>query len=349
MKILLDAMGGDHSPKAAVEGAILFANNFPSSQVTLFGDHYAIHSFLTKNSSHPKNVEIVHCAQKIEMNDSPLSAIRKNPEASMLVGLRALKAGEGDAFVSAGNTGALMSGSLLTLGRIPGIHRPALATYMPTSSGGAVMCDVGANPSPKPIYLLQNTLMAVQYTHILLNRPQPSVGLLNIGEEAGKGSHFDRKVHEMLSLVCQNFKGNIEGNDILKGKVDVIITDGFVGNIVLKFGESVFDYFFTMLKKNIGISLLSKIGALLLKSALRSIKRELNYEEYGGAPLLGVNGIVIKSHGHSSAYAIAKALESAQKMVAQNLHQTISERLAAMNSTLAEHPELTENGEMQKK
>ncbi len=338
MKILLDAMGGDFAPEVTVAGAVQALNMRSDLIISLYGDETAVSNELKKFSGVSDRLQIVHCSEAISMHEAPLIAIRKKSDSSLVRGIKDLKAGAGDAFVSAGNTGALMSASLLTLGRLATVHRPALAAYIPTEKGGCILCDVGANPSPKPLDLLQNGFMAATYAEILLKRKNPSVGLLNIGEEAFKGSHFDRSTFELLEKTMPNFIGNVEGNRVLKGAADVVISDGFVGNILIKFGESVFEFFLSQLKKQVSGSTLAKLGGLMLKGSFRKIKQDLNYEEYGGAPLLGVDGISVKAHGHSSALALRNALLSAERFARHNLTQEINGKLDLLQKNLEKLP-----------
>ncbi|MCK5521442.1 MAG: phosphate acyltransferase PlsX [Candidatus Marinimicrobia bacterium] len=333
MRILLDAMGGDYAPRVTVDGAFNAIKERPGLEVVLYGDRDLILDEFKRHKT-DKVPGIVHCSQSIDMHDAPLVAVRSKKDSSIVRGINDLKNGIGDAFVSAGNTGALMSASLLILGRMASVHRPALAAYIPTEKGGCILCDVGANPSPKPLDLLQNGFMAAYYAEILLKKKNPTVGLLNIGEEAFKGSHFDRSTFELLEKMMPNFIGNVEGNGILRGKADVVITDGFTGNILIKFGESIFEFFFSQLKQHVNDSLLSKIGGLFMKGSFRKIKEDLNYEAIGGAPLLGVKGISIKAHGHSSARAICNAVLSAEKYVSQKLVEKTNDRLKMLNKEL---------------
>ena len=334
MNILLDAMGGDFAPKVTVDAAIKALNLRPQMTITLYGDEFAVNAEINKNGSAISGLNVQHCSQTILMHDAPLVAVRQKRDSSLVRGIKDLKAGKGDAFVSAGNTGALMAASLLILGRLSSVHRPALAAFIPTEKGGCILCDVGANPSPKPLDLLQNGFMATHYAEILLNRKKPSVGLLNIGEEAFKGSHFDRSTFDLLEKMMPNFIGNVEGNQILKGKADVVIADCCTGNILIKFGESVFEFFLNQIKSHVNDSFMSKIGAVLLKGSFRKIKQELNYEEIGGAPLLGVKGITVKAHGHSSALALCNAILSAEKFAEHKLTERINEKLEMLKTNL---------------
>jgi len=334
MRILLDAMGGDHAPSVTVAGAVQALELRPDLELTLYGRESDIFRELNHLKAGNSRLQIENCSEVIDMHDAPLAAVRRKKDSSLVRGIRGLRDGVGDAFVSAGNTGALMSASLLTLGRLAKVHRPALATYLPTEKGGCILCDVGANPSPKSLDLLQNGFMAVEYARILLQKESPTVGLLNIGEEAFKGSHFDRSTFELLQSTMPRFIGNVEGNQVLKGQADVVITDGFVGNILIKFGESVFEFFFKQMKEEVKRSLLSQLGSLFLRGSFRNIKRNLNYEEYGGAPLLGVKGLAVKAHGHSSALAIRNALLQACRFAEHDLTHRINEKLESLSDML---------------
>ncbi|MCI0515988.1 phosphate acyltransferase PlsX, partial [candidate division KSB1 bacterium] len=275
-------------------------------------------------------ISIVHASEKIEMDESPMIALRKKKDASITVATRLQKEGKVDAVVSAGNTGAVMAASLLGLGRIPGISRPGLGTFLPNINGVSLLIDAGANVDCKPRHLLHFAVMGSIFIERLLGISKPKVGLLNIGEEPGKGNEVSIQTFPLLEKSALNFIGNIEGRDVLKGDVDVIICDGFVGNIVLKFGESFNGVFSLSLKRNIGKRILANIGALLLIPTFKRTKQIFDWEEYGGVPLLGVNGVTIICHGKSSPKAIKNAITEAEKIVREHVNESIHEAINSM-------------------
>jgi glycerol-3-phosphate acyltransferase PlsX len=261
------------------------------------------------------------------MSDSPIEAVRQKRNASINVGLRLQKEGRADAFISAGNTGAVMAASLLTLGRLKGVGRPAIAALFPTEEGVALVLDVGANSDCKAQHLYQFGIMGALYSRFILKVKNPKVGLLSIGEEQTKGNELTIASHKMLDNSGLNFCGNVEGRDILKGTADVVVCDGFVGNIVLKFAESSGSFMTNLLKKKIRGNLLATIGAFLMKPAFRSLRQSLDSADHGGAPLLGINGVCIICHGNSSPKAIKNALLVAADMVRKQVNNVIQEQL----------------------
>lgn len=331
MRLVVDAMGGDFAPKAPVEGAILFCKEAKGDQVILVGDETVIQSELDRHSgSHKKNIEIVHASSVIEMHDQPAAAIRNKKDSSMVKGITLYKEGKGDAFVSAGSTGAQMAASLLILGRIEGVHRPGLGAFLPCEGGVVLLTDVGANAECKPMHLLQYGIMGSIFIRQIYGIKNPRIALLNIGEESKKGNDLSIAAHELMVKFMPNFIGNVEGRDILRGGADVIITDGFTGNVILKFAESIFEVFGRNFKRSVGKNLFSLTGALLVRHAFRDMKRNFDYQEYGGVPLLGIDGISIICHGRSSAKAIKNAIKVARMMsrekVNENIHEEITSR-----------------------
>ncbi|MEJ2052625.1 MAG: phosphate acyltransferase PlsX [Calditrichaceae bacterium] len=329
MRIALDVMGGDLGPRATVEGAYLYIKETgDADKVILVGDRSLIQQQLHHiPSKYHEYFSIIHTAQKIEMNESPTEAIRKKTDSSMVVGLRMHKEKEVDAFVSAGNTGAQLAASLVALRRIPGVKRPAIGSFLPSENGLVFIIDVGANVDTKPMHLLQFALMGNIFVREVFNQKQPSIGLLNIGEEDSKGNEVTRHAYHLCKEHLQNFYGNIEGRDILKGTVDIIVCDGFVGNVILKMAESIMGALMKGLKTSIGKNLMKNLGAFLVKPAFRDLKKVYDYEEYGGVPLLGVNGISIICHGSSGPKAIKNALKVAQNMKNRNVNTLITEKL----------------------
>ena len=263
----------------------------------------------------------------VAMDESPAVALRKKRDSSIMVAIELVKRGLADAIVSAGNTGAVMAGTLLELGRLEGINRPAIASFFPTEKETTVVLDVGANADCKPINLYQFGVMGSVYTSRILGRPRPKVGLLSIGEESSKGNENTILAHQMLSGSSLNFIGNIEGRDILRGQVDVVVCEGFVGNVILKLTESIDGLLTSQLKRYVMSNLRYRLGAHLMMPALMAFRRDLDYAEYGGAPLLGINGVCIICHGGSSAKAIRKAIDVAQRMVKANVNSGIVEQL----------------------
>jgi glycerol-3-phosphate acyltransferase PlsX len=319
--IALDAMGGDHAPDEIVKGAVRAANEY-KVHILLVGNEAILNSF---NITHP-GISIVHASDVIEMDEAPMQAYKKKKNSSIHVGLELVKHSKAQAFLSAGNTGAVMSCSLFILGRIPGVDRPALASVIPTKHGQALMLDMGSNVDTKPVHLNQYAVMGHFFSSQVLHVQTPRVGLINIGEEKEKGNQLTQEAYHLLR---QNktiqFVGNLEGKDILFHKADVVLCDGFVGNALLKFGEGLVDFILAEIKYGISTaSFLSKIGGVLLRPVFKKIKKRIDYEEYGGAPLLGINGISFVAHGKSKEKAIFNAIRSAIDAVQSNMIEKIS-------------------------
>ncbi|MBS3977805.1 MAG: phosphate acyltransferase PlsX [Syntrophomonadaceae bacterium] len=309
MKIAVDAMGGDNAPAEIVKGAVEAARS-GIADVLLVGNELQVQAELAR---HPKlhNLSIVHASEVIEMDEPPATALRKKKNSSIMVATRLVKDGEAGGLVSAGSTGAQVSAALLGLGRIPGIQRPAIATVLPTLRGGKLMLDVGANTDCKPQNLLQFALMGSIYANRVMGISDPKIGLLNIGTEINKGNELTQAAYELLAAAPINFIGNYEARDIPSGEADVIVCDGFVGNSILKFGEGLIISLFSMLQAEMAGSMRTRLGAALMLPGFKSIKKKLEYEEYGGAPLLGVQGVSIICHGSSKAKAITNAVRLA--------------------------------------
>lgn len=326
MKIIVDAMGGDYAPDAVIKGAVAAVNEY-GTQVVLVGDEARINSLLKKNKYAGNNI-FVHPAQEvIEMSESAASSVRKKRNSSIVVGVNLVKEGNGDAFFSAGNTGAVVCAATLGLGLLPGIERPGIAIITPTLKDISLIIDVGANINPKPTQLLQYGIMADAYFHYILNRPNPTIGLLNIGEEEVKGTEFIKETHDLLEKSHLNFIGNIEGKDLFSGKANIIVCDGFLGNVALKVTESVVETMQAFLKRHLLSNPLGKLGLIFLKPSFSRFKKELDYSEYGGAPLLGVNGVVIIGHGRSNAKAIKNAIRVAKEEVERKFNEKILEAI----------------------
>ncbi|MBT9142628.1 MAG: Phosphate acyltransferase [Dehalococcoidia bacterium] len=309
MKIAVDAMGGDNAPGEIVKGAVEAARS-GIANILLVGNELQVEAELAK---YPKlhNLSIVHASEVIGMDEHPAVALRKKKDASITVATRLVKEGEAGGLVSAGSTGAQVGAALLGLGRIPGIQRPAIAMVLPALRGGKLMLDVGANVDCKPQNLLQFALMGGIYANRVMGISDPKIGLLNIGTEINKGNELTQAAYELLAAAPINFIGNYEARDIPSGEADVIVCDGFVGNSILKFSEGLIMSLFSMLQAEMARSVRTRLGAALMLPGFKSIKRKLEYEEYGGAPLLGAQGVSIVCHGSSRAKAITNAVQMA--------------------------------------
>ncbi|MEW6606309.1 MAG: phosphate acyltransferase PlsX [bacterium] len=323
MRIAVDAMGGDHAPQSIVAGVVEALNELKEvTQITLFGPEKAITNELTRYQTKGLPIVIRDTKEIIEMHESPAQAVKTKKDSSIVVAIKALKQGEVDAFISAGNTGAVMAGALMYPGRLKGIFRPAIATLIPTLSGASILLDVGANVDCKPQHLLQFAIMGNVYAKDIMGKPNPKIGLLSIGEEEGKGNALTSQTFNLLKQSSLNFVGNVEGRDIINGTVDVIVCDGFVGNVVLKFGESLAEMIINFLKQELSKNLSLKIGAFLSKPAFKKFKKLVDYSEYGGAPLLGIDGVCIICHGASSPKAVKNGIRVACEFINHqvNLH-----------------------------
>lgn len=326
MRIIVDAMGGDNAPEEIVKGALYGAKEYGVS-LLFTGDSAAIEGILKKENHDNIDIEVVHTDEIITNNDHPSTAIRRKKNSSMVVGMRLLKEGRGDAFISAGNTGALLAGGLFVVGRLRGIDRPALAPVVPGRKGPFMLLDVGANADCKPENILQFALMGDIYARKILHKEKTSIGLVNIGTEKEKGNEFTKECYRLLSENFDNFAGNTEGRDIPEGRFDVVVCDGFTGNTVLKVFEGVAETIFNVLKEGIMSNARYKIGGLLLKPVFKKFKKDFDYSEYGGAILLGVKNPVIKAHGSSNAKAFKNAVRQAVDVVNGNIIDSIEQEL----------------------
>ncbi len=288
MRIALDAMGGDYAPATTVEGAIEAVNDYKDISVILVGDKQQIKAELDKRNVRGLPITIKHASEVVEMSDAPLAALRRKKDSSIRVAVDTVKAGEADAILSAGNSGVVMATAIFVLGKLPGVERPAIATIMPGLKHHFVLLDVGANVDSKPSHLYQFAIMGETYAKYILNIERPKIGLLSIGEEDAKGNELTREAFKLIKKSHVNFMGNIEGQDIYAGEADVVVCDGFVGNITLKVSEGLAKTISKMLKKEIIDSASAKLGGLFFKSAFKNFKRKTDYSEYGGAPLLGI-------------------------------------------------------------
>ncbi|WP_096269920.1 phosphate acyltransferase PlsX [Paucisalibacillus globulus] len=327
MKIAIDAMGGDHAPKEIVLGAMDAVKEINNLEITLFGDEEKIKQFLTNQ----ERIKIIHTDEVISGNDEPVRAVRRKKNSSMVKMAEEVKSGRADACISAGNTGALMSAGLFVVGRIPGIDRPALSPTLPTLDGqGFLMLDVGANVDAKPNHLLQYAIMGSVYAEKVRSIKNPRIGLLNVGTEDGKGNELTKKAFDLMKKAPINFVGNVEARDLLNGVADVVVTDGFSGNIALKTIEGTASSLFSMLKETFMASLKTKLAAGLVKSDLKGLKDKLDYSEYGGAALFGLAAPVIKAHGSSNRRAIYSAIKQTCNMVDQKMIETIKETVETL-------------------
>jgi glycerol-3-phosphate acyltransferase PlsX len=325
MKIVVDAMGGDHAPEATVEGAVLAAREY-ETEIILTGLSDLIHPILDRfDPDHNLPIEVVHADEVVEMHDLPGKVLRSKRKSSMKIGLDKLKDGTALAFVSAGNTGAVLAYSTVILRPLKGVDRPAIAIQLPTLKGNAILLDAGANVDCKVTQLFQFGIMGHVFAEYILGKENPRVGLLSIGEEDGKGNEIVKEVFQMLKASHINFIGNIEGKEVYRGNADVIVCDGFTGNIALKISESLAAMIGTNLKRMFQSNWASKLSYLLLKPQLDEFKKKVDYSETGGAPLLGVNGVVIIAHGSSSPKAIKNAIHRACELCEKNINEHIRE------------------------
>ena len=322
MKIAIDAMGGDHAPKEIVLGALKAIDTYSDMEITLVGDENKINQYVKDRN----RISIIHTDEVITGTDEPVRAVRRKKNASMVLAAKEVAEGRADACISAGNTGALMAAGLFIVGRIEGIERPALSPTLPTIGGeGFVLLDVGANVDAKPEHLVQYALMGSIYSQKVRGIDYPRVGLLNIGTEEKKGNELTKHTYEMLKKADINFIGNIEARDLLDGVADVVVTDGFTGNMVLKTIEGTALSIFKMLKSALMSNLKSKLAAAILKPNLLELKSQMDYSEYGGAGLFGLKAPVIKAHGSSDAKAIFSAIRQTREMIEHQVIGTIQE------------------------
>ena len=327
--IALDAMGGDHAPRAEVEGAVLAARQY-GVRVLLVGIEPQVRAELNRHSVRGLPVEIIPAAEVITMEDSPSLAFRKKRESSVHVSAKLVRHRRADALVSAGNTGAVMAIARFILGTLPSVDRPALAAAFPNAKGGAsVLLDVGANVDSKPEQIEQFAVMGEIYYRTILGAKRPRVGVLSIGEEETKGNELTREASNLLKQTPLNFIGNVEGKDFFKGDVDVIVCDGFIGNIVLKISEGLVEHVGGMLKKALKSSLSAQMGYVLSRRAFSDFRKKIDYSEYGGVPLLGVRGITVIGHGRSNANAIKNAIRVASELCRAKTNEKIEQELSA--------------------
>jgi glycerol-3-phosphate acyltransferase PlsX len=329
-RIALDAMGGDNAPDEIVKGALLAVEEYPGVTITLVGREEVLREKLP--SQLPPRIEIADAREVVDMTDNALAPLRRKRNSSIRVCANLVAEGKADAMVSAGHTGAAMTSAYKVLGTIEGVSRPALAAVMPNVKGHTVLLDVGANVDAKPEYLREFAVMGHFYAQMIFGIAEPRVGLLSIGEEEGKGNQMTKETFRVLKETGLNFMGNAEGRDVFNGNADVIVCDGFTGNVVLKASESLAEMMSRMIREEITRSFTRKMGALLVKGAFDDLKKRTDYSEYGGAPLLGVNGGCIISHGRSSAKAIKNAVRVARDFSTNRVDRKIREKIGDLHT-----------------
>ncbi|MFZ3587957.1 phosphate acyltransferase PlsX [Bacillus sp. DJP31] len=326
MRIAIDAMGGDHAPNEIVKGVLQAVHTYTDISVLLIGNEKLIQPLLTSN----ERIEIIHTEEVIEATDDPVRSVRRKKNASMVLMAKEVSENRADACISAGNTGALMSSGLFIIGRIEGIDRPALAPTLPTINGdGFLFLDVGANADAKPEHLLQYSIMGSIYAEKVRGIKKPRIGLLNVGTEEKKGNELTKAAYVLLSEADIHFVGNVEARDLLNGVADVVVTDGFTGNVTLKTIEGTALSVFSMLKTALSSSLSTKLAAAVLKPKLVGLKKIMDYSEYGGAGLFGLKAPVIKAHGSSNANAIFHAIRQTREMLQNQVTETIATAVKA--------------------
>lgn len=331
MRIALDAMGGDRGSEMAIQGALAAVCDRKDLHVILVGPRTLLEQQLVEHAHGAGDaldrISVHHASEVITMDDSPVDAVRRKKESTIMVGFDLVKNGEADAVVSAGNSGATMAAAIRKLGRLPGVSRPGIASFFPTLKKPVMLMDIGANVDCRPQHLYQFAVMASSCSQLLLNHDRPRIGLLSNGAETGKGNALVKETHELLKGSPLHFIGNVEGRDVYRGDVDVVVCDGFVGNISLKISEGLAEAAMQMLKREIMKTWRAKLGYLLIREALAGFKKQVDYAEYGGAPLLGIDGTGIICHGASNAVAIRNAIEVAANMVRHRINEAIVQAL----------------------
>jgi glycerol-3-phosphate acyltransferase PlsX len=330
LAIAVDAMGGDHAPRAVVEGAFAAATQ-DEIPVLLVGQEELVRQELARLGDPCRRIEVVHAEEVVGMDEPATAPLRRKRRSSIRIACDLVGKGRAQAVVSAGNTGAVMTAAMKAMGTIPGVDRPALAAILPSRSGRTVLLDVGANVSTKPHHLRQFAVMGHLYAQQVLGTPRPRVGLLSVGEEEGKGTDLTREVFRVLKETGLNFVGNVEGRDLFAGTVDVVVCDGFVGNVVLKASEALAQMVREMIEEEIRSSLRTRVGAALVMPALRGLKRRTDPNQFGAAPLLGVQGGCFVGHGRSSATGVRNAIKRAAEFCAHEVHEKIREQMALIH------------------
>jgi glycerol-3-phosphate acyltransferase PlsX len=335
MRVAVDAMGGDFAPGALVEGSVRAARELKTlSKLILVGDETRLKAELARHGATPPLISIHHCSEVIEMGESPATAVRRKKDSSINRAIDLVKEGQADAIFSAGSTGAQVASSQLKLRTLDGIQRPAIATVFPSPTKPFVLLDAGANTDCTPEMLLQFAVMGMVYSREILKVPNPRVGLMSIGEEDAKGNATTKETFTLLSRSGLNFAGNIEGHDLFEGEVDVVVCDGFVGNVVLKTSESVAHAVSVWLKQEFKANLIRIFGAICLVGALKSLKHKLDPSQYGGAPLLGVRGVSIIGHGSSNATAVFNGIRTSAEAVKQDINHLIVDEVKKVQARI---------------
>lgn len=330
IKIVVDAMGGDFAPLNDVSGALIAAEEKRESlEIILVGKEKLINEEIHKHKINPGNITVINASEVVTMEDSPTDSLKTKPDSSISVGINLVKDRKADAFISAGNTGAVMTASIIKLGRIKGVGRPTIGSLFPTDKGKTMVFDVGASVDCKPNHLLEFAVMGSIYMKNVYGIEKPKIGLLSVGEEKSKGDNLTIEAYELLERSGLNFIGNVEGRDVLRGKADIIVCDGFVGNVILKFAESVLDVMKSKFKTYAEKGFLKKIWVGMMYGTLKNVVlKDFDYQEYGGVPLLGINGISIIGHGKSSPIAIKNMIYKAEEMIRKEVNLKISEELS---------------------
>jgi phosphate acyltransferase len=337
MRIVVDVMGGDHGPKVVVDGVRLALRaNAAIIELFLVGDQSQIEQAIKDTRLQDGRIRIVHASEVLTMDDKPLQAVRKKKDSSILRALELVKDGKAEALISPGNTGGLVTAATLTLRRLEGVERPAIATIAPSNKAEFILIDAGANPDCKPAYLAQFAVMGNIYSREILGHKRPRVGVLSNGKEETKGNDFTRETAKLIQRLDLNFIGYVEGHDLFSDHVDVVVTDGFIGNIVLKTIESMGKGIVRLLKRELAATPVRKFGAALAAQGFRNIKERMDPDAYGGAPLLGLNGNVIKAHGSSREQAIMNAVRVSTEMIQHHLNEMIQAEVANANERIAQ-------------
>ncbi len=329
LKIVIDAMGGDNAPEEILKGTVKAVNELDDIKCIITGKSNKINNILNTLNYNKDKIEVVNAEQVVTMTDKPADVLRKKEDSSLIVGTNLVSDKKADAFISAGNTGAIMAAGIFKVGRLKNVKRPPIATVFPSKIGKTLVLDAGANVDSKPQHLIQFALMGQVYAREVLSIKNPRVGLLSIGEEKEKGNKLNSDTYELIenNELIDNFIGNVEGRDIFNGNCDVVVCDGFVGNVVLKTAEGIASYVFDLLKEALNDNLKSKIGALLLKDQLKAMKDKVDYRKYGGALLLGLQAPVIISHGSSDEQAIYNAIKVARESIVSNVVEKIKNKI----------------------
>lgn len=330
--IVIDGMGGDNAPVDDVAGAVKTVSETDNLNVILVGKEDVLKNELKKHTYDSARITVHHAPDTISMHETPTEAVKKKPGSSLVTGLNLVKEKKADGFISAGNTGAVVAGSLFVLGRIANVSRPTIGSVFPTDEGLSMVFDVGAMMDCKPLYLLEFAVMGSVFVNHIFDIPNPRVGLLNVGEEKSKGNSLTYDAYQLLEKSGLNFIGNVEGKDVLRGKAEVIVCDGFTGNVILKFAESVPPVLKSKFKQFADKNIFNKLRIAMMRGTFRQIMKDFDYQEYGGAPMLGVNGAVIIGHGRSSPLAFKNMCHKAELMVKEKVNDIIKEKIKDIKS-----------------